>query len=315
MLLVILLSGCSKTPVEKGDEAFAQGRYAEAIRAYLEATKEQPENPALKEKIATAYFKQGEKLFQMRKVLKAFEARVELGAKYVPEQPSEQMRKTLSQVYYALAMAYKNTPPENPYQKKTYFDKTLSYLEKAIRFDENNNEARQALQSFQNEHFQEMLDKGIDRYNKGKVDETNYILADYYLTNANKFKPGDPQVQKYLRLARKKALNILDPGQRIPLAITDQLKKDQYLAFYVVVHNIDLPKIAFDASNFYLISDEGSEIQGEANPMFDSYLKPVTLGQEEETEGVVAFPIKPNQKYHRLELRFDGEVLGYKNLP
>jgi hypothetical protein len=49
--------------------------------------------------------------------------------------------------------------------------------------------------------------------------------------------------------------------------------------------------------------------------MFSTPLEAKSIGNGEETGGVVAFPLKERQEFARLEFRKDGEVLGYKNLP
>ncbi len=315
VIFTILLMGCGKAPLEKGDEAFLQERYGEALKYYLEALKEQPEDPAIKEKIATSYFKQGEKIYKMRRVIPAFEARVETGMGYLPDTLSAKMKKTLSDVFYQLALAYKQAQPENPNQKKIFFDKTLKNLEKALSYNPNNIQAQQALKDFKKENFQEMLDKGINYYKKGKIDPLNYVAADYYLSNALKFDPESKKAEKYLRLARKKALNLLDPGQDVPFAITDQMRKGNQVAYLVVLHNLLGEDITVDASHFYLIDKDGGETVGKASDEFVSPLRQSTLKTDEEIEGVVTFSVKKGKKYVRLELRRGGEVLGYKNLP
>ncbi|HFE64332.1 MAG TPA: hypothetical protein ENK14_07960, partial [Caldithrix sp.] len=288
--LLLLLVGCSKAPLERGDEAFRQGNYGEAILAYLEAAKEQPENDAIKEKIATAYFKQGELIYQKRRVLRAFQARVDKGVEYLPINLSEEMRKTVSNTHLQLALAYQKTRPENNYQKKEYFDKTLYNLEEALAFDPANSKAEQALQDFKTAHFQEMLDKGKRYYNLGKKDPLNYLNADYYLTNATKFNTENTEVIKLLKKVRSKALNVLDPTQQIPLAIADRTSKEGFLAYLIVIQNPDLENLKISAANFILLNQNGKEIKGQSSELFAQALSPATLKTGAEISGVVAFP-------------------------
>lgn len=315
VLTMIFLFSCAKNPIQKGDEALQKGQYAEALKAYTEALKAQPDNQALKEKMAIAYLKQGESIYRRMHVISAFEARVTTALKYIPEQPSTELQNTLSQIYYELALAYKDAQPENPYQKLKYFKKTMDYLEKSLNYNPENQQAQTALENFKKAHFQEMFDKGKDYLKKAKRDPVHYIAAEYYLSNAYKLDPQNKQVQKYLTLVRKKYLNILDPGQDVPIAITDQLKKKGFLAFLVVVKNQTEADLPISAKNFYLISATGEAIPGSASDQFANPLANKTLSDYEEAEGVVAFPVKPGQKYVRLEFRKDNQVLGYKNLP
>lgn len=312
---LLLLTGCSKAPLEKGDEAFQQGHYGEAIFAYLEAAKEQPENDAIKEKIATAYFKQGEMIYQKRRVLRAFQARVEKGSEYLPINLSDQMRKTVSNTHLQLALAYQKTRPENNYQKKEYFDKTLYNLEEALAFDPANSKAEKVLRQFKTAHFQEMLNKGKRYFDLGKKDPLNYLNADYYLTNATKFNPENKEALKLLKKVRSKALNVLDPTQQTPLAIADRTSKEGFLAYLVVIQNPDLEDLKISAADFVLATRGGKEIKGQSSELFAQALNPTLLKNGAEVSGVVAFPVKKSEKPTRLEFRANGKVLGYKNLP
>jgi len=81
LVATLLFISCGKGVVESGDEAFAQKNYTDALRYYLEAAKEFPNDISLKEKIAISYFREGEIFYEKRRVIKAFEARVKNGMK------------------------------------------------------------------------------------------------------------------------------------------------------------------------------------------------------------------------------------------
>jgi tetratricopeptide (TPR) repeat protein len=313
--LSLFIFNCGKSPLEKAESAFNDNRFPEAINYYSEVLKEDPGNNTIKEKIALAYFKQGEMLFKSRPVLSAYQARIDMGIKYIPDQPSEEMKKILSNVYYNLAHAYKNSPAENPYQKEKLFEKTIELLQKSILYNGENVSAKKELSDLEDEHFQQIYKRGLDYFNKGKNDLINFIYADHYLTIANTLKPGLPDVTRQLNSARTKALNVLDPGQRVPIAVTDRSVKENYLAFYVVIQNLDIPDLSFETKNFVLFCEDGTQIKGEEQAMFASFLRPAKLNIGEETEGVIAFPIKAGKKYFRLELQVNGTLLSYKNLP
>jgi len=315
MVAGLLIIGCGKGLMESGDEAFAQKNYNEALKYYLEASKEFPDDISLKEKIAISYFKEGESFYEKRRVIKAFEARVSNGMKFVPANPSSNMVSEVSQIYLKLAFAYKQTKAENPYQKKQYLDRSLDYIEKALAQDSTNTDAQAALEEYREEHFMSLKEKGLAAYKKGSQDRLQFIAAEYYLTQSLKLDPENQEANKYLRLSRKKALNLLDPGMEVPIAVTDQMENEQYIAFLVVVYNLLPENLYVTAEHLYLVKKDGSAIRGKTSGMFTTSLESKTLGNGQEMGGVVAFPLPKNKNFARLEFRKDGEVLGYKNLP
>lgn len=315
VLVFTVLMNCGKSPLEEGDKAYREGNYGLALQHYFQAIKDHPDDPGLKTRIATAFFKQGEIVYQRGKVIRAFEDRIQRGEKYLPDSLSEDLQHTLSDTYYKLALAYKNGSPENPYQKKKYFENTLDNLEKSLEYNPENQEAASTLQSFKNQHFQEMLNKGKLYYSKGKQDALQYLAADYYLKNALKMNPASKEAARYLRLIRTRALNLLDPGQQVPIAVTDMMENGKYRAFLVVVQNQTPQNLPVRADNFFLIAEDGQAYPGKVSEIFSTPLNPITLPNGKETTGVVAFPLVKQKKFVRLEFRSNGKVLGYKDLP
>ncbi len=313
--LSLLLLHCGSDPIQKGDEAFQKGNYGEAVLFYEEALQQQPENNELKRKLAIANFKLGEQLFKARRVIRAFEGRLKEGLKYAPQPMDDAFKRELSQTYLALALAYKNLPPKNPIQKETYFQKTLHYLEKARETDPTNTEAQNAYQQFVEENFDTMLQNGLAAYRKGKEDPGQYFVAEYYLEKALSFKPDHPEAQKYLRLARKNGLDVLDMSKQYPIAITSQKRvKDQYAIFVVVRNNTPRP-VTVAPENFVLLAADESEYTGTTRPEFKPPFQKRTLQSAEEAEGVVVFPMTGNPKLVRLELWLNDELASAKNFP
>lgn len=315
MAVILLVAGCSKGVMESGDEAFQQQNYAEALKYYLEAAKEQPDNQALKEKIVLCFFREGESFYEKRQTVKAFEARVKSGLEYLPENPSPELLQATSEIHLKLAVAYKNTKGDNPFQQKKNFETALAYLEKALEFNPNNTEAIQVMRQFKEENFMDIYEKGLAAYKKGVNDPLQYIAADHYLTNATFLDPTHSEAAKYLSLARQKALNILDPGLAVPIAVTDQMQNTDYVAFLIVVYNLLPEKLSVSAGDIYLVKKDGKEIRGRISAQFSTPLVDKTIANGEETAGVVAFPLPAEKNYARLEFRKNGKVLGYKNLP
>jgi tetratricopeptide (TPR) repeat protein len=214
-----------------------------------------------------------------------------------------------------LASAYKQTKAENPYQKKQFLDRSLDYIEKSLERDSTNTAALAALAEYREEHFLSLKEKGLAAYKKGTQDPLQYTAADYYLTQSLKLDPENKEATKYMKLSRKKALNLLDPGMNVPIAVTDRMENDQYVAFLVVVYNLLPENLYVTAEHLYLVKNDGSAIRGKTSGMFTTALESKTLTNGQEMAGVVAFPLPENKNFARLEFRKDGEVLGYKNLP
>jgi len=315
LVSALLFIGCGKGLMESGDEAFEQKNYTDALKYYLEAAKEFPDDVSLKEKIAISYFREGESFYEKRRVIKAFEARVKNGMKFVPENPSPNMVFEVSQIHLKLAFAYKQTKAENPYQKKKYLDNALDFIEKSLAYDSSNTDAHAALAEFKEEHFTSLKEKGLTAYNKGAQDPLQFIAADYYLTQSIKLDPENQEAKKYLTLARQKALNLLDPGMNVPIAVTDRMENDQYIAFLVVVYNLLPENLYVTAEHLYLVKKDGTAIRGKTSGMFTTALQSKSLANGQEMAGVVAFPLPEDKNFARLEFRKDGEVMGYKNLP
>jgi len=312
---ILLFSGCSKGLMESGDEAFQQQNYTEALKYYLEAAKQSPDDPALKEKIVLSYFRDGELFYEKRQSVKGFEARVNSGLEYFPENPSPEVLKATGDVYVKLAIAYKVSKADNPFQQKKNFESALECLEKALEYDPTNADANQAMRRFKEENFNEIFEKGMAAYKKGNSDPLQYVTADHYLTNATFLDPNHAEAAKYLSLTRKRALNLLDPGLTVPIAVTDQMENTDYVAYLVVVYNLLPENLSVSAGNFYLIKKDGKEIRGKTSGQFSTALVDKTIRNGEETAGVVAFPLPADKNFARLEFRKNGKMLGYKNLP
>jgi hypothetical protein len=312
---LFLFVGCSKSPIEAGDSAFKQQNYAEALTHYTQASKQELNTPSLREKIATCYFKEGEKIYERTKVIKAFEARIKSGMFNLPEYPSENLKRTVSETHFKLAQAYQEAKVDNPYQEKENLNNSLQNLETSLRYDSTNTEAQQALSQLKEAHLSEILEKGITAYKKGKSDDLQYIAADYYLSQALKLDSENEEAVKYLRLTRQKSLNLLDPGLEVPIAVTDRMQNPEYTAFLVVAYSQLPENIYISAGHFVLVKQSGEEIQGKTSNMFTLPFEGTTLSNGEEISGVIAFPTITDLSYARLELRKDGEILGYKNLP
>ena len=315
ILILMAAQGCTSDPIEQGDKAFQEGKYAQAIKFYLEAKKEHAGGQELNEKIAIAYFKLGEDFYKKRKVLSAFNAKVNEGLQYLPDTLSEHSQKLLSDVHLSLARAYMNTQPENIIQKRQFYDNAQKHIQKALSYNPDNSAAQAEWQKFIEANFTEMYEKGKRYFKQGKKSKSDYLIAEFYLNRAVQLKPDHPEASKLLKEARKRSLNLLDMDQDLPFAITDRVKKENTLSFLIVLtNNTDQPH-PVSAANFYLISKSGVAVKGYSSKMFKNSLTTGKLPSGKEKEGVVSFDIKPGETYVRIEYRLDDNVMGYKNLP
>ncbi len=310
-----LVMSCGQDPLAEGDAAYQRGDYARAVKFYQEAQQKNPRAVQVKEKLALAYCRLGQMYYQKRRVWRAFEANVEKGVGLLPEQPSPETLQELSRVYLALARAFKETPPENLHQKQRFFEKTLRYLEKARELDPNNGEVEQALNDFMNANFEEMLQKGQRYFELGTQDPANYLVAEYYLSHALKFRPQDARAADYLKRCRQEALVVPDMDLTVPLAITNHAHKKGLDAFYVVAINNTAEPVSIHPAGFALALADGQVLQPLLDHPFAHPFPESSVAPGKSAEGVVVFRIPGRASATRLEYRSNGDVLGYKNLP
>ncbi len=313
--IFLIFFSCSSDPIESGDQAFQNQNYKKAIQYYLDAFKQGIDNPELREKIALSYFKFGEILYKSRGVISAFEARVEKAREYLPENFSESIKEELSDVHLSLATAYINTEPENFIQKRKFFENALLNLEKAVTYNPQNSKATEALAKFREQHFEKLYAKGLNFYQSGSKNKSDYLVAEYYLKKAMETKPDKSEVRKYLMQARQKTLSLLDYDQQLPFAITDQMQKSNVYSYFIVLQNNTAADQKVDATHFVLIGEDDSEFSGFREKRFSNAFLSKTLPSGAEIDGVVSFKVPQKVPFVRIEYRHDGQVLGYKNLP
>jgi hypothetical protein len=133
---------CGSDPAIEGDKAFQNENYNIAIKHYLQAVKDKPEEKQVfEEQIALSYMLRGQKLYSRSKNVKAFSGNFEKGAGYIPVEPSKKFNQEYSKVLFDLAVAYLSSRPENEIQKEEYLNKAIGYLEDANVYDNTNSSA------------------------------------------------------------------------------------------------------------------------------------------------------------------------------
>ncbi len=293
---IVFLISCGGNPIEEGDKAFAKGKYPDAILKYQEALKEKPNDIALKEKLAISYMYKGLDLYKRRKNIKAFEGNYNRALENLDEDISTpELKKDYSKILYELGKAFNASNPENEIQKKEYLDKTLSYLEQAIEFDESNQKAKDLLAQVQSDNFQQMFDRGVSYYNsakKSKNDE-DYLVAEYYLAKAVSFNPDDQEAAKYLKLARKKAMKVFDFDTVFPMAIAGYMQKGKFTMFDFTIVNNTMESVTIKPENFTLTDKEGNEYKfdpEQTDKLEGGLVKGAQLKAKKQLDVRLAFP-------------------------
>ncbi len=317
---LIFFNQCSKSPEAQGDEAYAQGKYNQALASYLKVKKEQPNNARINEKIALTYMQRGFTLYKLRKNIDAFQLNYEKSQEYLPKDSlSEHFKKEYSKLLYQLALAYHETPPKNDIQKEKYFTLTLDFLQKALEYDPDNTLADSKLNEIKTANFQKYFERGKDFYLRAKKDRRNpdlYLSAEAYLLQAIRLNPDSKEAQNLLKKVRKKTLAILDISNELPLAlaITDQKWMDGHLALSIIVFNNTVDPYSIDPQRFTLIDKNGNEYKfspQKTNAFSKGLIEPVTVEAKKDINFALAFKVKRNLPLDRLIYQTeDGFTIG-----
>ena len=262
---LLIFVRCSKNLETQGDEAYAKGKFNQALTYYLKVKKEQPDNARLNEKIALTYMKRGLALYKLRNNVDAFQLNYEKSQEFLPSDSlSDHFRKEYSKLLYELAMAYHHATPKNDIQKEKYFTLTLDYLQKALQYDSTNTGADSKLNEIRIANFQKYFEKGKDFYAQAKRDKRNpslYLSAEAYLLQAIRLNPQSEEAQKLLKKVRQKTLAILDISNELPLAlaVTGQKRVNGHLALSIIVFNNTVDPYPISPERFTLIDKQGRE--------------------------------------------------------
>ena len=313
-----LFVSCAGDPQGEGDEAYAQGKFSQALNFYLQAKKNQPDNPKINEKIALTYMQRGLQFYQKRKNLESFIRNFDMGEERIPREASDTFNKAYSKLLYELAMAYHNTPPANEIQKEQYFTKTLENLDDALLYDEGNDKAEKALQEIRSANFQKTFDKGVGFFKQAKKERNPdlYMAAERYLKRAVSFSPENSDAQKYLSRTRKKTLAIVNMEEVLPIAVADyKYSRKYFLVAFSAINNSTDP-FNFTPQQVKLVDAEDNvySVDTEHTSKFDDGLdKTIVIQPRKQLDGTLAFAVAKKVKISQIKYVFeDGrEVIKY----
>ncbi len=302
IIIFILLYACGGSEMEQGDKSYAGGNYTMAINHYLKFKKEHANDSLINKKLALAYFQKGKELYGKTKNIKSFSGNFSKAERYVDSpQDDPGFNKTYSGLLYDLAMAYHNSRPENEVQKEQFFTNTLDYLNLALEFDGNNTQAEEALQKIYDENFEAMFNKGLDLYKRAGREKNNdlYVSAEYYLTRADHFNPGDPKTEEYLSKVRRKTLSILRNSGPVSFCVVGYKKEKGYFLADITASNFTRQTLEIDPQLFQLELDDGSliNVDGKKTADYDNALtEKTTIEPRKLLDGVLAFKLPPKTK-------------------
>ncbi len=309
LIVLSLFVQCGKNLEAEGDNAYARGKYNQALALYLKVKKNQPNNARLDEKIALTYMQRGRRLYELRKNVDAFQLNYEKSKQFIPKDSlSASFKKEYSKLLYDLAMAYYQAKPQNDIQKEKFFNLTLDYLEKALDYDYNNTQADAKLAEIRTANFQKYFNKGKEYYQRALKDPRNtnlFLSAEAYLLQAVRMSEDNQQARKLLSKVRKKTLAILDISQDLPLALAVGSYKYQSgnLALSITVFNNTIDPYTIEPQRFHLYDRDENEY-GVNLQATDAYAKGLTKAQsippKKDGNWVIVFTMKKSAHPDRL---------------
>ncbi len=265
--VLICLTACGKNLEAEGDDAFAQGKYNQALTYYLKVKKSQPQNARIDEKIALTYMQRGFKFFKRNKNIDSFQLNYEKSLEFLPSDSlSENFKKEYSKLLYQLALAYHQAKPMNDIQKEKYFKLTLDFLQKALEYDSTNTLADAKLLEIRTSNFQKYFEKGKDFYKRALRDPRNtnlFLSAEAYLLQATQLDPLNEEALKLLKKVRRKTLAILDIRNDLPIALAVGGRKylNGNLVLSITVFNNTIDPYTLDPARFQLVDKQGNQYE------------------------------------------------------
>jgi hypothetical protein len=266
ILLVFIFCGmmifsCGKDFAAEGMEAYNDGNYSDAIKLLSQALAEDSTNLAFKEKVCLSYFYRGEELYLTTKNVKTFSANFTEGQKFLPANPTDAFIKEYANQYVKLASAYASVKVKTEEEKDYYFDQALTTVKEVINLDSSNTEAQNLIVSLKESHFQGLIDKGKDLYNKARRTK-NYDLffsAEYYLKEAKKFEANNPQINDLLQKITAQTLPALNYREEVSIAVAGITHERKALIMNLSIKNYSEKPVNLLINNFTLVDTQGKD--------------------------------------------------------
>jgi tetratricopeptide (TPR) repeat protein len=320
LLFALLNMYCGSNPASEAEKAFQSGNYGLALKLFLTAKAKNPQDRSIAEKIALAYMYRGQELYQKSNNIKSFSGNYDKALAYVPDNPSEEFKKTYSKLLLALAQGYLNSKPQNDIEREDFMNKAIAYMEDAIYNDQYNTSAESLLTVIKTENFQKMLDKGKDLYAQGKK-QSNYDLyfsAEYYFKKACEFDIHNDEAKKLLSQVRKETLTVPNIKDDLALAIIEIKYLEGDLVLDITLRNHLADPVMVDLNNFLLTDMEGNTYSLD-RPFMDSKMSGHQFKSGNvkpgDTPGILAFKVPSGKKVEYLSYKMSNGQLTKKYFP
>ena len=260
LLFSMLVIYCGTDYTEEGKKAYNNGNYSDAIKYFTMAKKADSTIHEYDEMLSSSYFRRGQELYKTTRNLKAFSANFLEGKKLLPANPSQEFTRQYVKVYVELASAYAMAKGKNEEEKDNNFDQALSAVKEAIAIDSTYAPAESLLVSLKEEHFQGLIDKAKELYNKaGRTRNYDlYFSAEYYLKEAEKFEKNNPQIKNLLQQITRQTLPVLNYREDISMAVAGITRERKALVMNVSIKNYSDKAVNLLVSNFTLVDTDGN---------------------------------------------------------
>ena len=308
LLMALLNMYCGSNPANEAEKALQAGNYGMALKLFLEAKTKNPQDQNIAEKIALAYMYRGQELYQKSNNIKSFSGNYDKAQPYVPENPSDEFKKTYSKLLLALATGYLNSRPQNDIEREDFLNRAIAHVEDAIYNDQYNTSAESLLTTVKTENFQKMLDKGKDLYAQGKKQNNNdlYFSAEYYFKKASEFDIYNDEAKKLLSQVRKETLKVANIKDDLAIAIIEIQPLAGDLVLDITLRNHLPDPVPVSVDNFVLTDTEGNTYSPDKSLMdskFGGNKFKNGNANPGDNNGILAFKVPPGKK---------AEYLGYK---
>ncbi len=250
---------CGTDYAEKGKMAFENKDYSEAIKNLTLALKDDSTNHLYDEMICISYLQRGKELFSKTRNLKALNGNLREAQKYLPTSQSNELKSIYAETYVYLAKAYITARASSNDEKEQNFENALNAVKGALSIDSTNVTADSLMISLKESHFQGLIDKGRDLYNKARRTRNPdlYFTSEYYLKEAQTFEAENPQIISLLQKITKQVLPVLNYREGVSLAVSGVTRERKAILMNLSIKNYTAKRINLVLNNFTLVDNQG----------------------------------------------------------
>ncbi len=321
-LFLFSLLQCGGSKLEEGDMQFSKGNYIHALNNYLAYKKENKQDKSVNPRIALAYMNRGNELYKKTHNIETFSGNFEKANKFLDEGfTMPEQKKQYSDLLYKLALAYRESKPQNEIQEEQFFNNTLDYLGMALDNNENNQKADSLLNHIYDENFQKMFDKGLMFYKRAKKERNNpdlYLSAERYLAKAVEFNSGNKDAQKYLADTRKQTLGILQSNFPFSFCVPGYKITPKSIFIDFTIQNFSSDKIEFSLENLELVTIMGDVLKVDLKKTAEleqAFPAKTTLEPRKQIDGQIVFNYGLKDKIETLNYNYKDDTIITKYFP